>query len=341
LAVELSDYSVYYSQGISESITAELKNGKSEVVCEEGKLIKISKDKHGVITREVLTKKWTDWVDYWAVEFDYESRKEIIKVAKNLGIEGALPGTADTGEFIDFEERWTGAYIFENEWQSFRTRQSRDLELFSVPHAFEKPGRYTNRCESDRHLWKRHHDARARDCRVTSASTSVNSSDAICPAMKPVNKLPVFALDSSTTWWDLENAMEASVRYQSEHTGKIAPLMLFAPMRSPENLDTWEPLKVLPADLFMVSIERHIDARVLEALKWSHAVVGEVRHADSFPGVAINFELPLADVYQQMDRAGILAYAETRPGKDDPSFFFLRTSEGVKAFADALPEVTT
>jgi hypothetical protein len=65
-----------------------------------------------------------------------------------------------------------------------------------------------------------------------------------------------------------------------------------------------------------------------------------VRHADSFPGVAVDYELPLSDVYQQMDRAGILAYALTRPGKDDPSFFFLRTSAGVKAFADALPKVT-
>jgi hypothetical protein len=27
-----------------------------------------------------LTKHWTDWVDYWAVDFDYMSRKEIIKV---------------------------------------------------------------------------------------------------------------------------------------------------------------------------------------------------------------------------------------------------------------------
>jgi adenine-specific DNA-methyltransferase len=36
LAVELTDFSVYYSQGIAESITAELKAGKSEVVCEAG-----------------------------------------------------------------------------------------------------------------------------------------------------------------------------------------------------------------------------------------------------------------------------------------------------------------
>ena len=143
LAVELTDFSVYYSQGVAESIAAEMKEGKSEVVCEQGKLIKLSKDKQGIITQDVLTKQWTDWVDYWAVDFNYESRKEIIKVAKNLGVEGALPGTADTGEFIDFEERWTGAYIFENEWQSFRTRQNRTLELTTAQHTYDKPGRYT------------------------------------------------------------------------------------------------------------------------------------------------------------------------------------------------------
>jgi site-specific DNA-methyltransferase (adenine-specific)/adenine-specific DNA-methyltransferase len=143
LAVELSDFSVYYSQGIAEAIAAELKEGKSEVVCEQGKLIKVSKDKQGIVSRDVLTKKWTDWVDYWAVDFDYESRKEIIKQAKSFGVEGELPGVIkDDGEFIDFEERWTGAYIFENEWQSFRTRQDRDLELKSVSHVYPKPGRY-------------------------------------------------------------------------------------------------------------------------------------------------------------------------------------------------------
>jgi site-specific DNA-methyltransferase (adenine-specific)/adenine-specific DNA-methyltransferase len=175
LAVELSDFSVYYSQGISEAITADLKAGKSEVVCEAGQLIKISKDKHGIITRDVLTKKWTDWVDYWAVDFDYESRKEIIKVAKNFGTETEprmdteghgsgneagrekvssdirvhprpstvqIPSVQAVGEFIDFEERWTGAYIFENQWQSFRTRRNRDLELISAPHTYEQPGRY-------------------------------------------------------------------------------------------------------------------------------------------------------------------------------------------------------
>lgn len=143
LAVELTDFSVYYSQGLADAIAADLKEGKSSVVCDQGHLYKISKDKNGIEDKKRLTQHWTDWVDYWAVDYDYESRKEIIKVAKNFGVEGALPGTADINEMLDFEERWTGAYIFENEWQSFRTRKDRELELTTASHTYDKPGRYT------------------------------------------------------------------------------------------------------------------------------------------------------------------------------------------------------
>ncbi|CAN5381159.1 hypothetical protein BH10BAC6_BH10BAC6_01400 [soil metagenome] len=145
LKIELVDFSVYYSQGLVDSITAELKDGKSEVICDAGHLVKISKDKDGIVTRTVLTKQWTDWVDYWAVDFNYESRPEIIHVAKRMGVEGELPGlvNADSGEFIEFEERRTGAFIFENEWQSFRTRKDRGLDLTSASHTYSSQGRYT------------------------------------------------------------------------------------------------------------------------------------------------------------------------------------------------------
>jgi site-specific DNA-methyltransferase (adenine-specific)/adenine-specific DNA-methyltransferase len=122
LAIELTDFSVYYTQGALEAAIASLKEGKSDVVCEQGRLLKITKDKDGIVTREILTKHWTDWVDYWAVDFDYMQRKEIIKVPKSLGVEGHLPGVDPVqGDLVEFEERWTGGYIFENEWQSFRT----------------------------------------------------------------------------------------------------------------------------------------------------------------------------------------------------------------------------
>jgi site-specific DNA-methyltransferase (adenine-specific)/adenine-specific DNA-methyltransferase len=153
LQIELTDFSVYYTQGALEAAAADLKNGKSQVVCEQGQLIKIAKDKDGVVTREKLTKHWTDWVDYWAVDFDYMSRKEIIKVATGSGVDDVIPAQQATeppspsgrraGDEGEFEERWTGSYIFENEWQSFRTRKNRDLELTSAVHTYTQSGRYT------------------------------------------------------------------------------------------------------------------------------------------------------------------------------------------------------
>ena len=76
------------------------------------------------------------------------SRKEIIRVPVGVGFtwEAPLPGM-EPGQkespVPEFEERWTGGYIFENEWQSFRTRQSRDLELKTAVHTYDQPGRYT------------------------------------------------------------------------------------------------------------------------------------------------------------------------------------------------------
>lgn len=127
VAVELTDFGVYYTQDSIDNIAESLKNGANKIALEAGKIVKVSKDKSGIITREVLTKKWTDWIDYWAVDFDFESKKEVIRVQD------------ENGELI---EKWTGDYIFENEWQSFRTKKDRSLELKSVFFAYPNKGRY-------------------------------------------------------------------------------------------------------------------------------------------------------------------------------------------------------
>jgi adenine-specific DNA-methyltransferase len=145
--IELTDFSVYYSQGAAEAAIANMKDGKNGVICDRGQLYKVTKSKDGVVEKERLTKRWTDWVDYWAVDFDYMSRKEIVRVHKSLGV-GEPPvvyGTGASAVAVDpneFEERWTGGYIFENEWQSFRTRQDRELELKTAPHVYDRAGRY-------------------------------------------------------------------------------------------------------------------------------------------------------------------------------------------------------
>ncbi len=56
---------------------------------------------------------WADYVDYWAVDFTFE--------------QGAEDGTQDT---------------FRNQWQSYRTRASRSLELTAV-HEYDEPGAHT------------------------------------------------------------------------------------------------------------------------------------------------------------------------------------------------------
>lgn len=126
VAVELTDFSVFYSQDSIANAEATLKDKGSKIVVEKGQIVKVSKDKHGIVTREMLTKNWTDWIDYWSVDFDFENKREIIRTQN--------PDTRA------WEESWTGDYIFENEWQSFRTKKNRKLELTSVSHECP-PGR--------------------------------------------------------------------------------------------------------------------------------------------------------------------------------------------------------
>lgn len=124
--VTLKDFGVYYRQDDVDSVAEKLKPGGSKVTVENGQVVKVSKDKKGVVSREVLTKKWVDWIDYWAVDSSFESKKETVLV-----VEGD-----------EEREVWTGNFIFENEWQSYRTRKDRALELTSVSHEYPARGRH-------------------------------------------------------------------------------------------------------------------------------------------------------------------------------------------------------
>jgi DNA modification methylase len=135
VAIELTDFSVFYNQDNTGEVEEKLQSGGNKIIIENGQVIKISKDKDtDIIEREVLTKKWTDWVDYWSVDFNFESKKEIIRVKKEKGAQAKLDGTKDPQqlEIDDYMEVWTGNYIFENEWQSFRTKKNRTLEFTSA-----------------------------------------------------------------------------------------------------------------------------------------------------------------------------------------------------------------
>ncbi len=125
LAVKLTDFTVFYQQGQLQQTEESLKNKQSKIIVDQGQIVKLSKDANGIIKPEQLTKKWTDWIDYWSVDFDFESKQEIIRVAKEDNLD-------------EFEQKWTGDFVFENEWQSFRTKDQTSLELTSTAKEMSK-----------------------------------------------------------------------------------------------------------------------------------------------------------------------------------------------------------
>jgi adenine-specific DNA-methyltransferase len=126
IQIELTNFVTHYSQDDVEEIQNSMRKG-SKVIIEDGQILKLEKTELGILTKTILTENWYDWIDYWAIDFDYLSKKEIIKITD---AEGTV------------EEKWTGNYLFENEWQSFRTKKTPNLEFTSIPHQYEKPGKY-------------------------------------------------------------------------------------------------------------------------------------------------------------------------------------------------------
>ena len=67
------------------ALSANVKAG-SKIMLEQGRIVRVTNDKHVVMARACLTRHWTDWIDYWSVAFDFESKREIIRIkmrAKN------------------------------------------------------------------------------------------------------------------------------------------------------------------------------------------------------------------------------------------------------------------
>ena len=123
VSVELTDFTVFYNEN-NLLLEENLRPGRSKVVVEQGQIKEKSKNKEGEIKVKILTREWHDWIDYWSVDFNYESKKEFIKFKDDNGL---------------VKEKWTGNFIFENEWQSFRTKSNKNsLELKTTSRILEK-----------------------------------------------------------------------------------------------------------------------------------------------------------------------------------------------------------
>jgi DNA modification methylase len=124
--IELTDFSIFYSQDSLELDGESLQKGKSKVLLDNGIIKKISKNKEGIVKIENIATSWVDWIDYWAIDFNFEDRQEL-KIVKH-----------DDGKI---EQVATGRNIFDNQWQSFKTKTEK-IELISSKYEYPKPGKY-------------------------------------------------------------------------------------------------------------------------------------------------------------------------------------------------------
>lgn len=126
VSVELIDFSFFYSQDTLDLDGDGLQKGKSKIVLDNGIIKKISKDKDGIVKVENIATSWVDWIDYWAIDFNYEDRQELKLVKNNSG---------------KIEQITTGRSIFDNQWQSFKTKNQK-LELSSSLYQYPQAGKY-------------------------------------------------------------------------------------------------------------------------------------------------------------------------------------------------------
>ena len=94
------------------------------------------------MTRDKLTKHWTDWVDYWAVDFDYESRKEIINVPRSLRT-GEAPCPAGSRQMNSSTSMTVGRRVhFRERVAELPHPQGPRPGIDHRRHTYPKPGRY-------------------------------------------------------------------------------------------------------------------------------------------------------------------------------------------------------
>jgi hypothetical protein len=105
--VRLTGYGVVTPLPAPAAVVEALRAGWSKVVVDQGEVVRLAKDRKGVLTRTVLTQSWADWVDAWAVDFD----------------------AGDGAPFV-------------SGWEAFRSREGGSLELTSAEYAYPAAGTY-------------------------------------------------------------------------------------------------------------------------------------------------------------------------------------------------------
>jgi len=114
VSLQLIDFGVFYRQEDLRNVAQSMRSGSNKVIVDQGSVIKLTKDRQGNIEQQTLTNHWTDWIDYWAVDFDCKS----------------------------LHAYEIGGFVFENHWQTYRTKKNRKIDLESDTYTYSKPGKY-------------------------------------------------------------------------------------------------------------------------------------------------------------------------------------------------------
>lgn len=100
---------------------------KPFVILSKGNIVRISKNKKSKTLHEIVSRNWEDWIDYWAVDFEYGN-------------------TAENTDGVSNDQAMQDSFrqpVFREHWQSFRTRRGGALEITSATHSYAKEGQYT------------------------------------------------------------------------------------------------------------------------------------------------------------------------------------------------------
>jgi hypothetical protein len=79
---------------------------------------------------------------------------------------------------------------------------------------------------------------------------------------------------------------------------------------------------------------------LLKAFTRAQAEIGPLVLNSPASPVQMQQDRPVADVYRQMEQAGVTAYCSIGERKDDPSFFFLRGTDAILAVNEHLRAVS-
>ena len=121
--ITLLDFGLY-CVGMDQEVSSE--NGKiksSRIFVDSlGRLVRSISARHGETQIHLLTGTWSDWIDYWSVDFNYGSAKQI-----------SSPSGDNSGSPEDKP-------VFTSVWHSFRTPKKRSIELSTPFWKYDSPG---------------------------------------------------------------------------------------------------------------------------------------------------------------------------------------------------------